>query len=112
MTEKEKPFVYTKSGLGFTISPRNAAGWRAFAVWMAAYSGATGVFFWANIVANGAGWSDSKILLLLALPYLFVTAVWSFAMIRYMKARSEIVDVDSLMQLKRELDRNKKRKLR
>jgi hypothetical protein len=29
-----------------------------------------------------------------------------------MKARSEIVDMDSLIQLKRELDRNKKRNSR
>jgi hypothetical protein len=39
-----------------------------------------------------------------------VTALWAFAMIRYMKARSEIVDMDSLIQLKREQDAKKKRR--
>jgi hypothetical protein len=112
MSDKEKPFVYTKSGLGFTISPRNAAGWRAFAVWMAALFCATGMFVWASVAAQEAGWEDGKILLYLTIPFLVATAFWAIAMIRYMKARSEIVDVDSLTQLKRELDRDKKRKLR
>jgi len=44
------------------------------------------------------------------LPFLFVTAVWVFAMVRYMKARSEIVDVDSLLQSKREQEAKKKRR--
>ena len=104
MRDEDKPFVYYKAGSSVKISPRNAAGWRAFAVWMAAFLGATGVFVWATAFADGAGWSGSEILLLLTLPFLLVTAVWGFAMFRYMKARSEIVDMDSLMQLKREQD--------
>lgn len=112
MREEEKPFIYYKSGSGVKISPRNAAGWRAFAVWMIAFFGATGVFVWATIVADNAGWGDSEILLFLTLPFLVVTAFWVFAMIRYMKARSEIVDVDSLLQLKNDLDRHNTRKRR
>lgn len=109
MRDADKPFVYYKSGSGVTISPRNSAGWRAFAVWMAAFLGATGVFVWATAVADGAGWSDSKILLLLTLPFLLVTAAWVFAMFRYMKARSEIIVVDNLVRIKREQDAKKKR---
>jgi hypothetical protein len=108
--DEDKPFIYYKSGSGVKISPRNAAGWRAFAVWMIAFFGATGVFVWTTAVAENAGWSDSKILLFLTLPFLLVTALWAFAMIRYMKARSEIVDMDSLIQLKREQDAKKKRR--
>lgn len=110
MRDEDKPFVYYKTGSGVKISPRNAAGWRALAVWMGAFFGATGVFVWATAVADKAGWSDSKVLVFLTLPFLFVTAVWVFAMIRYMKARSEIVDVDSLLQLKREQEAKKKRR--
>lgn len=110
MRDEDKPFIYYKSGSGVKISPRNAAGWRAFAVWMIAFFGATGVFVWTTAVAENAGWSDSKILLFLTLPFLLVTALWAFAMIRYMKARSEIVDMDSLIQLKREQDAKKKRR--
>lgn len=109
MRDEDKPFVYYKSGSGVKISPRNAAGWRAFAVWMGAFFGATGAFVWATAVADAAGWDDSKIHLLLTLPFLFVTAIWALAMFRYMKARSEIVDMDSLLKLKREQDAKKKR---
>mgnify|MGYP000639511048 CR=1 FL=1 len=38
--------------------------------------------------------------------------VWALAMFRYMKARSEIVDVDSLLQIKRDIDRADQRKRR
>jgi hypothetical protein len=110
MREEDKPFIFYKSGSGIKISPRNAAGWRAFAVWMVAFFGATGAFVWATAVAKNAGWSDSEILLFLNLPFLAATALWVFAMIRYMKARSEIVDVDSLLRSKREQEAKKKRR--
>ena len=109
MRDEDKQFVYYKAGSGVRISPRNAAGWRAFAVWMFAFFGAMGVVVWATAVADSAGWGDGKILLFITLPFLLLTAVWVFAIIRYMKARSEIVDVDSLLQLKREQDAKKKR---
>ncbi len=112
MRDEEKPFVYYKSGSGVKISPRNAAGWRAFAVWMFALLCATGVFVWASVVAVEAGWDDRNILLFLTLPFLLGTGVWALAMFRYMKARSEIVDVDSLLQIKRDIDRTDKRKRR
>lgn len=109
MRDEDKPFVYYKSGSGVKISPRNAAGWRAFAVWMAVFLGATGVFVWATAAADEAGWHDGKIHLLLTLPFLLVTAIWALAMFRYMKARSEIVDMDSLLQIKRAQDAKKRR---
>jgi hypothetical protein len=77
---------------------------------MVAFFGATGAFVWATAVAKNAGWSDSEILLFLNLPFLAATALWVFAMIRYMKARSEIVDVDSLLRSKREQEAKKKRR--
>lgn len=110
MRDEDKPFVYYKTGSGFKISPRNAAGWRAFAVWMFAFFGATGIFVWVTVAADSSGWGDSKILLFLTLPFLLVTAIWVFAMIRYMKARSEIVDMDSLLKLKRAQEAKKKRR--
>ena len=112
MRDDEKPFVYYKSGSGVKISPRNAAGWRAFAVWMLALFCATGVFVWVTIIADEAGWDDSSVLLFLTLPFLLVTGVWALAMFRYMKARSEIVDIDGLLQIKRDIDRTDQRKRR
>ena len=112
MRDEEKPFVYYKSGSGVKISPRNAAGWRAFAVWMLALFAASGIFVWASAVADEAGWDDRKILLYLLLPFLIVTTVWALAMFRYMKARSEIIDVDNLLEIKRDIERSDKRKRR
>jgi hypothetical protein len=65
-----------------------------------------------TIIADEAGWDDSSVLLFLTLPFLLVTGVWALAMFRYMKARSEIVDVDSLLQIKRDIDRADQRKRR
>ena len=62
MRVEDKPFVYHKSGSGVKISPRNASGWRAFAAWMIAFFGATGVFVWMTAVADAEGWSDGDIL--------------------------------------------------
>jgi len=109
MSQSEKPFLYYKAGSSVKISPRNAAGWRAFAVWMLALFCGSAVFVWASILAEEAGWDDGEIILYLTLPFLVFTAFWVFAMLRYMKARSEIVDVDSLLQLKREQDAKIKR---
>ena len=112
MPEREKPFVYYKSGSGVNIIPRNAAGWRAFGVWIVAMLCASGVFVWASVVADEAGWDDRKILLFLVLPFLVATLAWGLAMFRYMKARSEIIDVDNLLQIKRDTERTAKQKRR
>ena len=81
-------------------------------VWIVALLCASGVFVWASVVADEAGWDDRKILLFLLLPFLVVTLVWGLAMFRYMKARSEIIDVDNLLQIKRDIERAAKQKRR
>jgi hypothetical protein len=41
--------------------------------------------------------------------YIAAMLLWSLAMMRWMKARSEIVDFEEILQIKREQDRAKKR---
>lgn len=104
MTDKDKPFICYKSGLNLKITPRNAAGWRSFAVWMAAILGLTGGFVMlvtrpltqAQVIYATAGFT----ILILAL---------SVAMIRWMYVRSEVVDMNELLELKRERDRQTRR---
>ena len=104
MTDKDKPFICYKSGLNLKITPRNAAGWRSFAVWMAAILGLTGGFVMlvtrpltqAQVIYATAGFT----ILILAL---------SVAMIRWMYVRSEGVDMNELLELKRERDRQTRR---
>lgn len=104
MTDKDKPFICYKSGLNLKITPRNAAGWRSFAVWMAAILGLTGGFVvlvtrpltQAQVIYATAGFT----ILILAL---------SVAMIRWMYVRSEVVDMNELLELKRERERQTRR---
>jgi hypothetical protein len=52
--------------------------------------------------------SDGQAAIYLAV-YLAFMAIWAIAMIRWTKARSEIVDLDELMRIKREQERGSRR---
>lgn len=41
--------------------------------------------------------------------FLILAGIWSVAMIRWMLARSEVIDLDEMRQLKRDRDRSRKR---
>jgi Flp pilus assembly protein TadB len=104
MREEDKPFVcYQRGRWSFKIAPRNAAGVRASIVWMLALAPIIGLFVWAMNVAQ----SSTHIVTYTAL-YLAAMLVWAVSMIRWMKARSEIVDLEELMQIKRERDEGAK----
>ena len=103
MAQDEKMFTCVKSGLNIRINPSNAAGWRALGLWMAAFFAMLAVFLVSvERVQGGAGAGGLTAL------FLFVTAIWAVAMIRWMMARSEVIDVKELLALKRELERQKR----
>lgn len=105
MREEDKPFIcYRKGRWSFQIAPRNAAGVRASLFWMLALLPIMGLFFWALDRAP----NDETMWLYTAI-YVGAMLVWSIAMIRWMKARSEMVDMAELMAIKRERDAAKKR---
>jgi hypothetical protein len=104
MRDEDKPFVCYKQGWNIRITPRNAEGWRLFAIWMVPFLAAIGVFVWISVAAEKQGWSENSILLIALLGLLPISLVWAVIMIRWMWARSEIIDVNGLIEIKRQQD--------
>ncbi len=99
MPEEEKPFLAVKNGWSMQITPRSAAGWRALGLWLVAAGLLTCAFVW---VVSGAGDDRDRSGALVATA-LFVLAMtgWAAAMIRWMYARSEVIDVRKLADQQR-----------
>ena len=110
MRDEDKPFICYKQGWNMKITPRNAEGWRLLALWMVPFFAATGLFVWIGFQAEKHGWSESSIALLAFLGFLPATLIWTIVMIRWMKARSEIIDVNGLIEIKREQDIARKKR--
>ena len=104
MAEQDKPFVCYKSGWSLKITPRNAAGWRALLVWMLALALLTAPFVWLFARQH----SDAQVAAYVT-GYVLLTVGWSLTMMRWMYLRSEVIDIDELLKLKRELDARKRR---
>ncbi len=104
MAEPEKPFICYKSGWSIQISPQTAAGWWMFAGWMSLTLPLGGLLFLfmgkdpttARTVAGVMGFTLAML-------------GWAWGMIRWMMARSEVIDLRELQKLKRELDARKGR---
>lgn len=103
MTEQDKPFVCYKSGWNLKIMPRNAAGWGTLALWLLLLAGPTGLFIW--LMSRQP--SDAQIAAYVT-GYVLLTLGWSLAMLRWMYLRSEVIDMNELLKLKRELDARKR----
>lgn len=98
---EEKPFICYqsgKSGWAIKIVPRNAQGWLYFGLWMLVFIIMTA----ALMLVPENPWAVGA--------YLVVTLIWAMAMTLWMKARSEIVNTDELLALKKELDARKGRR--
>lgn len=96
MRDEDKPFVCYRLGWRMKIMPRGGAGWRAFAGWMAILAVLTGLFaLGMATLPPGLGQGAAVI------AYLGVSLIWAIAMIRWMLARSEIVDLKEMLELKR-----------
>jgi type VI protein secretion system component VasK len=104
MREEDKPFVCYKQGWNMKIVPRNAAGWRAFALWLAALAVLIGLF----IATLAIGLGDAGEIIAVVL-FLTVTGLWTVAMIRWMLARSEVIDLADLVAIKRSREREQGR---
>lgn len=91
------------------ISPRSAKGWRGLGMWLASYLAATGMVVAIVATMDKKGVSATAINLFVTVPFLIGTVVWSVFMIRWMLARSEIIDTNEVMKIKREQDRIRKK---
>lgn len=105
MAESELPFIGYRSGLGIKFVPRNRAGWIALGWWTAAMLIMTGLF-----VALIARVGDGPAAMWLTGGYLVLTALWGWTMYVWIKRRSEIVDVEELLRLKREAETRDRRR--
>jgi hypothetical protein len=99
MNDSKKPFVCYKGRMSLKIAPRNAAGWRATGWWMVAFIVLTGLFVWVMKLAA----SSSQVGIAVT-AYILAATVWAVAMTLWMKARSEVIDLEELLALKRERD--------
>jgi len=105
MRDSDKPFVlYRRGPWNFIITPRGTAGWMQFGAWMAVFAVMTAAF--AIYGESVEGRLEFGVALAL---YLAAVLVWSLASIRWMKARSEVVDVQEMLRLKHENERKRRR---
>jgi hypothetical protein len=105
MRDEDKPFIcYRSWKWGVKIVPRGAAGWKAMALWLLAAAPAVALFL-AAMAKEPSGGGAVAIVSVFAL----VMIGWAAAMIRWMLARSEIVDIQELMAIKRRQDAEKRR---
>lgn len=101
MRDEDKPFVCVRNGWNIKISPRNVSGWLSFGLWMAGFFAMTGLFAWVMAV-------EDKPLLHATYVVIYVVAaiVHAVVMIRWMLARSEVID---LAVISREKSRAKRK---
>ena len=88
MREEDLPFVcYRRGRWNMQIRPRNAEGWRLLGMWMIPFALLT-----AAHVAIAASFPDNEALVgWVTLGFVGLVLVWSFAMIRWMLARSVVI---------------------
>lgn len=94
------------------IVPRNAEGWRYMLYWMLPFFAMIAINIWVSAALDANGVDDQKIVAVVVPVFLILTTIWTIALIRWTKNRSEIIDMDELVALKRELDRSNKPKRR
>lgn len=104
MADEDKPFICYKSGWNLKLMPRYAAGWWALVLWLLAFAPPTAGFAWLMNRQPGEAQAAAWVV-----AYVLVAIAWAAAMIRWMYLRSEVVDLDELLKLKRRLEREKRR---
>lgn len=104
MRDEDKPFILTKySWGGFNIEPRNARGWRLMLTWLALPLPLIGGF--ALFTEKQP---DSPAFAAVLAVFVLAMAIWAIGGIIWMRARSEVVDVEQLLRLKREQERKRR----
>ncbi len=108
MGGSDKPFLLYRTGIGgFKIVPRNAQGWRETILWMLLIAPIIGLFLWF-------GSSEPEGIRLYVGLGLFLVAmlIWGIGGAIWMRRRSEVIDLEELLALKRERDREATRRRR
>jgi hypothetical protein len=106
MSDADKPFIaYRQGRWGLKIVPRNGAGWWLFLLWMLPMVPIAGVFTWGM-----ASEPEGGPLIAIIVAFVAATAGWILGMTRWMYVRSEVVQIEELLALKREKDAQKLRR--
>jgi hypothetical protein len=104
MAEPEKPFICYKKGWSMQIVPRNKAGWIALTLWIVSLVPPAVGFTWLM-----AGEPTEGKAIAYTIGFTLMMLAWGGGMIIWTKNRSEVVDLDELLKLKRELEAKKRR---
>jgi hypothetical protein len=104
MAEQEKPFICYRKGWSMQIVPRGRAGWTYFVLWMLSIAPLIGCF--ALLVSTEPTGAKE---IAYTTGFVLIMFLWAIAMIVWMKNRSEVVDMDEMLKLKREADARKGR---
>jgi hypothetical protein len=112
MRDEDKPFICYKSKWSMKIMPRNAAGWRYTLYWTLPFFVMVAGTIWVSAALEANGMDEQKIVAMILASFVVLSTIWTIALIRWTKNRSEIIDMDELVALKRELDRSNKPKRR
>lgn len=99
MNNDDPMFVCYKSRWSMQIKPRNGRGWLAFALWMTAFFPMLGLYIW---LIDG---EDQSFVHMATVGFVLLTGIWVFAMTLWMKAHSEIVDLDAIAAERRRNER-------
>lgn len=101
MDNREKPFVMYRMGFGsFKIMPRNAQGWRETTLWVLTSVPIISSFLWF------ASTKPEDTPLFVGLGLFFTSMLgWGIGGTIWMRRRSEVIDFEELLALKRERDR-------
>jgi hypothetical protein len=100
MQDKAKLFVCVKSGWAMSFTPIGWAGWKALGWWTLSLLPITGIF-----VAFVARDPSPMVEAVLTVAFLTALGLWTWAMIRWMLPRSDVIEASELRELKRQRDR-------
>ncbi|MCW1401260.1 hypothetical protein OKA06_02525 [Novosphingobium sp. MW5] len=88
MRDEDKPFICYRRGWSMNIKPRNVEGWRQFGLWLAALVPIVVLFIWVMSLR-----SSPALTAVYVLSYVAAMLAWAFNMIRWMLARSQVIDL-------------------
>lgn len=100
MTNQEKLFVCVKSGWAMNFSPTGLAGWKALGWWTISLLPIIGVF--VSIIATGP---SPTIEAVLVIAFLAALGLWTWAMIRWMLPRSDVIEAKDIKAYKEDIAR-------
>ena len=112
MRDEDKPFICYKSKWSMKIMPRNAAGWRYTLYWMLPFFAMVVGIIWVSAALETNAKDKQMMVAAILTSFVVLSTIWTIMLIRWTKNRSEIIDMDELVALKRDLDRNNKPKRR